>query len=182
MLWVRWLVRGLATVVAAYVLLLFHPKPLFAYELHHAGLVLHATRPILTAMRVTLERARLDRRALSAATRETHVFICEPGWLFALSARHKYRAGGVAEALTGQHVFLRESDMEHDRLIGPTGRCRTSSRTKWCTLPTREHWASRPTFAFRSGSMMVTRTMWRATSTWPRRGGGSGPVPVNWTW
>ncbi len=151
----RWLVRGLATVIAAYVLLLFHPQPLFAYELHHAGLVLHATRPIPTAMRVTLERARarLDRRALSAATRETHVFICEPGWLFALFARHKYRAGGVAEAFTRQHVFLRESDMERDRLIGPGG----------------------PTFAFRSGSMMVTRTMWRATSTWLRRGMAGAP-------
>ena len=53
------------------------------------------------------------------ATRETHVFICEPPWLFALFARHNYRAGGVAEAVTGQHVFLRESDMERDRLIGP---------------------------------------------------------------
>lgn len=55
------------------------------------------------------------------ATRETHVFICEPPWLFALFARHNYRAGGVAEAFTGQHVFLRESDMERDRLIGPGG-------------------------------------------------------------
>ena len=27
----------------------------------------------------------------------------------------------MAEAFTGQHVFLRESDMERDRLIGPGG-------------------------------------------------------------
>ena len=119
-----WLVRAAAAVSAAYILLLVHPQPLFAYELRHAGIVVHATRPIPDAMRVTLERARarLERTALYDSTRAAHVFICEPRWMFALFARTNYRVGGVADAMVGQHVFLRESDMEHDRLIGPSGR------------------------------------------------------------
>ncbi len=48
------------------------------------------------------------------------VFICEPRWLFALFVRSNYRVAGVADVFIGRHVFLRESDMEHDRLIAPS--------------------------------------------------------------
>jgi hypothetical protein len=36
-------------------------------------------------------------------------------------ARLNYQVGGVADGFVGQHVFLRESDMDNDRLIGPSG-------------------------------------------------------------
>jgi hypothetical protein len=36
-------------------------------------------------------------------------------------ARQNYHVGGVADGFIGQHVFLRESDMHNDRLIGPSG-------------------------------------------------------------
>jgi len=111
------------TVGAAYLLVLVHPQPLFAYELQHAGITVHATRPIPDAMRTTLDRVRgrLDRTPLAESTRGTDVFICDARWLFALFARTNYRAGGIADVFVGGHVFLRESDMEHDRLIGPSG-------------------------------------------------------------
>jgi hypothetical protein len=123
----RWFRRGLLTLVAlsaAYLVLLAHPQPLFAYELVHAGIAVHATTPIPDAMRLTLERARarLDRTSLYDAAQPAHVFICEPRWLFALFARQNYNAGGIADWLVGQHVFLRQSDMQNDRLIGPSGR------------------------------------------------------------
>ena len=107
-----------------YLLLLAYPHPLFAYELTSAGVTVHSTQPIPEAMKTTLERARarLDRSPLSAATRDAHVFICDSPWLFGLFARQNYRVGGVADWLVGQHVFLRQSDMETDRLIGPSGR------------------------------------------------------------
>jgi hypothetical protein len=75
------------------------------------------------AMQETLARAstRLQRSALVDAARPAHVFICQDRRLFALFARHNSRVGGVADWLVGQHVFLRESDLEHDRLIGPGG-------------------------------------------------------------
>ena len=75
-------------------------------------------------MKTTLERARarLDRSPLGAGTRGVHVFICDSPWLFGLFARQNYQVGGVADWLVGQHVFLRESDMQNDRLIGPSGR------------------------------------------------------------
>jgi hypothetical protein len=107
-----------------YALLLVHPGPLFAYELRESNIVVHATTPIPEEMRDTLKRvkARLGRTAVREPDRVSHVFICEPRWLFALFARTNYRVGGVADAFVGQHVFLRESDMVNDRLIGPGGR------------------------------------------------------------
>jgi hypothetical protein len=121
----RWPVRiGLAcaTATVVYAVLLCYPQPLFAYELTHAGITVHATTPIPPAMRDTLERvrARLDRSPLRHTLGHPEVFICQPRWLFALFARTNYQVGGIANAL-GQNVFLRESDMEHDRLIGPGG-------------------------------------------------------------
>lgn len=109
---------------AVYLVLLAYPQPLFAYELTAAGISVHSTQPIPEAMKATLERARarLDRSPLSGATRGAHVFICHSRWLFGVFARQNYRAGGVTDGFVGQHVFLRDSDMEHDRLIGPSGR------------------------------------------------------------
>ena len=119
--------RLLAAVFAfslVYLVLLAYPQPLFAYELTAAGISVHSTQPIPEAMTATLERVRtrLDRSPFGAATRGAHVFICDSSWLFGVFARQNYRVGGVTDWLVGQHVFLRQSDMEHDRLIGPSGR------------------------------------------------------------
>jgi hypothetical protein len=118
--------RAVIFVVAlgtAYAALLAFPQPLFAYQLDHGGVVVHTRRPIPEAMRATLERVRgrLERSPLYDANQPVHVFICEPRWVFALFALHKYEVGGIAQAFIGQHVFLRESDMDNDRLIGPSG-------------------------------------------------------------
>jgi hypothetical protein len=112
------------TVAASYLLLLVFPQPLFAYQLEHEGIVLHARRPIPDAMRQTLERvhARIERSPLYDRSQTFHVFICEPQWAFTLFARTNYQVGGIAHGYIGRHVFLRESDMDHDRLIGPNGR------------------------------------------------------------
>ena len=111
------------TVSAGYLLLLVFPQPLFAYQLEHDGIVLHARRPIPDAMRQTLERVqtRLARSPLYDPSQTFHVFICEPQWAFTLFARTNYQVGGIAHGYIGRHVFLRESDMDHDRLIGPSG-------------------------------------------------------------
>ena len=118
-----WLGRALLAMLAMYALLLTYPEPLFAYELRYAGIALHADRPIPAAMRATLERvrARLDRSPVAEPGRVQDVFICMSRWRFALFARNNYRVGGIANVYIGQQVFLRESDMAHDRLIGPGG-------------------------------------------------------------
>jgi len=118
-----WMWRGLLAATVIYALLLTYPQPLFAYELRHAGVALHADRPIPDAMRVTLEgvRARLDRSPVAEPGRVQDVFVCMSGWRFALFARQHYRVGGIANVYVGQQVFLRASDMDHDRLIGPSG-------------------------------------------------------------
>jgi len=113
-----------------YLAVLAYPQPLFAHELTSAGITVHSTRPIPEVMKTTLDRARarLDRSPLGAGTRGAHVFICDSRWLFALFARQNYRVGGVTDWLVGQHVFLRESDLENDRLIGPSGRAVAADR------------------------------------------------------
>ncbi len=120
----RRLLLAVVAVSVIYLALLAYPQPLFAHELTAAGITVHSTRPIPDAMKATLERARarLERSPLDAGTRGVHVFICDSRWLFALFARQNYRVGGVTDWLVGQHVFLRESDMQNDRLIGPSGR------------------------------------------------------------
>jgi len=119
----RWTWRGALVIGAAYALLLTYPQPPFAYELRHRGLVLHADRPIPGAMRATLERVRtrLNRSTIVDPARMQHVFLCQSRWRFAVFARNNYRVGGIANVFVGQQVFIRESDMEHDRLIGPSG-------------------------------------------------------------
>jgi hypothetical protein len=119
----RWLVRLVLATAAAYGLLLTYPQPLFAYELEHARIVLHADRPVPKAMLTTLERvrARLDRSSIVDPARVQHVFVCQSPWRFAIFARNNYRVGGIANVYLGQNIFLRQSDMEHDRLIGPSG-------------------------------------------------------------
>lgn len=117
------LVCGLVIGVV-YTLLLTHPQPLFAYKLEHAGIVVHATQPIPDEMRATLDRARarLNASTIADPARVRHVFMCQSRWLFALFALNHYKAGGVANVYVGQNVFLRESDMQHDRLVGASGR------------------------------------------------------------
>jgi hypothetical protein len=114
---------ALAVASVAYLVLLAYPQPLFAYELTHAGLTVHADAPIPETMRATLERvrARLERSPLFGHDATAQIFICHDPWRFALFARQNYHVGGVADGLVGQHVFLRESDMINDRLIGPSG-------------------------------------------------------------
>jgi hypothetical protein len=121
---IRWALTGVMTLVVAYAVIIIYPQPLFAYELDHAGMVVHATQPIPDAMRGTLERARarLDRSRIAGPSRAPHIFMCQSRWMFALFARTAYNAGGITDVVIGQHVFLRESDMEHDRLIGASGR------------------------------------------------------------
>src|SRR3954469_14373461 len=118
-----WVLRGVVAALAIYALLLTYPQPLFAYELRYAGIALHADRPIPGAMRATLERVRerLDRSPIAEPGHVQDVFICMSRWRFALFARNNYRAGGIANVYIGQQVFLRESDMAHDRLISPSG-------------------------------------------------------------
>ena len=114
----------IVTVSLAYLVLLAYPQPLFAYEMEHAGITVYSTAPIPDAMRTTLDRVRMriNRSPLIDGTERQQVFICHAPWVFALFARNHYRVAGVANAFVGQRVFLRESDMAGDRLIGPSGR------------------------------------------------------------
>ena len=112
-----------AAASVAYLLVLTFPQPLFAHEIHRSGLTVHSTQPMPAAMETTLSRAvaRLQRSALYAPAEGIHIFLCHERPVFALFARQNYHVGGVADWLVGQHAFLRESDMQHDRLISPGG-------------------------------------------------------------
>jgi hypothetical protein len=129
----RTLPRAVLVVIVAsvgYLVLLAYPQPLFAYELTHAGITVYADTPIPDPMRTTLERvrARLDRSPLAGRTTTSQIFIANAPWRFALFARQNFRVAGVADGFVGQHVFLRESDLSGDRLIGPSGQAVAADR------------------------------------------------------
>jgi hypothetical protein len=129
----RILPRAVLVVIVAsvgYLVLLAYPQPVFAYELTHAGITVYADTPIPDPLRTTLERvrARLDRSPLAGRTTTSQIFIANAPWRFALFARQNFRVAGVADGFVGQHVFLRESDLSGDRLIGPSGQAVAADR------------------------------------------------------
>lgn len=114
---------AMTLLTVAYLLVLVFPQPLFAYSLEHEGIVLRATRPIPSAMRERLAevRDRLRSSGIDEPSDVYRVYLCDSPWLFALFARGNYRVGGVADVFVSRNVFLRESDMANNRLIGPSG-------------------------------------------------------------
>ena len=184
-----WVWRGLLATIAVYALLLTYPQPLFAYELRYAGIALHADRPIPGAMRATLERvrARLDRSPIAEPGRVQDVFVCMSRWRFALFARNNYRVGGIANVYVGQQVFLRESDMAHDRLIGPGGQPVAADRPlsyfithEIMHIEQGRRLGASPTSGCRSGSTMGMPISWGGTSTSGRRCRRSSPARASW--
>ncbi len=114
-----------------YLALLLHPDPLFAHEVRVENLVLHAREP-LPAAALEVARAvhgRVARSPFYDPADTYHVYLCDTPRLFALVSVQHPKAGGVAQVGLGGNVFLRPSQVERDRLIGPRGQEVPGERT-----------------------------------------------------
>lgn len=124
--WARRAGRALLLLVGGlglYVLLLVHPDPLFAHDARFENVVLHAPGP-LPPEAVHVARAAPERIVGSpffSASDRYDVYLCDTPALFSLFSL-KPGAGGVAQVHFGRNVFLRPGAIEHDRLVGRSGR------------------------------------------------------------
>jgi hypothetical protein len=120
-----------AATAAAWLALAIHPQPLFAFSVQRANVVLHARAPLPGRATAILDEVvrRVSRSPLYDPARTHHVFLCDTPGLFGLFTLWGHRAGGVTQTQFVGNVFLRPSNVEHDRVIGPSGDEKPGERT-----------------------------------------------------
>jgi hypothetical protein len=116
---------------AAWLALILHPQPLFAYSAQRANIVLHTRAPMPAQVGPLLDEVvrRISRSPLYDPGRTHHVFLCDTRTLFGFLTVDGYRAGGVAHAELGGNVFIRPFSIERGTVTGPSGQETTGERT-----------------------------------------------------
>ena len=127
---VRLLASGVLTLGAAYVALLAAPYPLFAYQAGYANIRVYSDRPIPPSILPVLSAAkvRLEQSPINDPRLTHRIFICNDTRRFAFFTTFRYQVGGVNYGLN-YNIFLRPVNIEHNRLISPTGREVEGERT-----------------------------------------------------
>ncbi len=106
--------------------LLLHPQPLYAYSASHGRLTIHSDRPFDTD-RVQSLLADVEQRLGAAPgylrddAGRYHIFVANSAWRRRLAFLWNYGAGGVNYYPIGWNVFLRQGDIDRDRLIRENG-------------------------------------------------------------
>src|SRR6476646_10231039 len=122
---------GLAASLAAWLTLVIHPQPLFAYSLARGNVVLHARAPLPPQAGPLLDEVvrRLARSPLHDPTRTHDVFLCDTPSLFAFFEPWHRKVGGVADVHLVGNVFIRPSNVARGTVIGPSGDEKTGEQT-----------------------------------------------------
>ncbi|MFK7908117.1 MAG: hypothetical protein AB8B69_23500 [Chitinophagales bacterium] len=108
--------------VGIYLLLLWHPNPLFAHQYDYQNFVVYSDRAIPQEMETVLKDAeeRLSFSELYEQGDTFRIYICNDAWRFAFFTRNP-NAGGVVNFPISPNVFIRESDIPANELIPPKG-------------------------------------------------------------
>jgi hypothetical protein len=122
---------SLAALAAGWLALIVHPQPLFAYSAQRANVVLHARDPLPPQAGPLLDEVvrRAARSPLYDPARVHHVFLCDTPSLFTFFTVWGHRAGGVTQTQFVGNVFIRPSNLERGRVIGPSGDEKKGERT-----------------------------------------------------
>jgi hypothetical protein len=117
--------------VAAYLAVLVHPQPLFAYTARDGEIRLHARQPLPAEAATVLAdaRARVARSPFFDPGDTYDLYLCDTSRLFAALALWDHNAGAVSQWLLTGNIFVRPAHVERDRLLGPSGREATGERT-----------------------------------------------------
>jgi hypothetical protein len=120
-----------AATLGAWLTLIIHPQPLFAYSARRANVVLHARAPLPPEATPLLDEVvrRVSRSPLYDPARVHHVFLCDTPSLFALFTLWQRRSGGVTQPEFVGNVFIRPSNIVRNRVIGPSGDEKSGERT-----------------------------------------------------
>jgi hypothetical protein len=131
----RLLLKFVATGVAActlFWLLLCFPQPFFHTSVSAKNLTLYSDRPFATAAgRHVLElvEAKLSASPLYSDQQSHLAFICNARWRQRIFFTYQYGVGGVNYYPLTTDVFLRDSIVEENCLIGPGGNRVPGDRT-----------------------------------------------------
>ena len=121
----RWITPSAAALLAAGLLLLCFPQPLFTWSTEADNLALYSDSPftaqaggkLLAAIQSRLSRSPLYSRADSHA-----IFICNSSWRRRLFFWPDPNAGGLNYSPLSSNVFLVGADIAANRLIKPSGK------------------------------------------------------------
>jgi hypothetical protein len=108
----------------AYVALLVHPQPLFAYSLARGNVTLHARTPFPVEAGPILDDAlaRVRRSPLYDPAVPHHVYFCPSAAFYSFFATGKRRSRGVTLDYLNGNVFIGPSSIEKNEVYGPSGR------------------------------------------------------------
>ncbi len=125
---------GAATVgiVALIWLLLSLPQPFFHTSVSAKNLTLYSDQSFTPASGqqvLELVEAKLTKSPLYSAGQKHLIFICNARWRQHLFFTYQYGVGGVNYYPITTNVFLRDSIIEENCLIGPSGNRVTGERT-----------------------------------------------------
>ena len=122
----------LAIVPLAMLLLLNVPYPLFSASVSANNLTLYSDRafePAAGQHVLELAAAKLAQSPLYSPKQKHQVFVCNAAWRQRLFFLQKYGVGGVNYYPLTTNIFLRNSLIDENALIGPSGQRATGERT-----------------------------------------------------
>ena len=101
-----------------YAILLIYPNPLFAHNYEYKNFNIYSDQQIPVEIENVIDDAlnRLVKSELYHQNEEFNVYICNASWRFQLFTRNQ-KAGGAVNFAFCPHIFLRESNIEENKLI-----------------------------------------------------------------
>jgi len=117
-----------AVTSAAWLLLTYHPQPLFRYELQRGNIVVHARDPIPDEARAIVDDAlqRIARSPFYDPAQRYHVFLTgRTAWYGLLTGN----APGSGLTNCWANVFIRRADVASNRVFAADGRVKGGERT-----------------------------------------------------
>jgi len=114
-----------------YFALLCYPQSFFAQSIEHQNLKLYSDQPFdpeAGAQVLALAYQKLSASPLFSAKDHYSIFVCHARWRQRLFFNHVYGVGGVNFYPLTDNVFIRDSIIEENKLIGPSGQIVASDR------------------------------------------------------
>ena len=121
----------LLAVAALATALLTHPEPAFAYHVTSGDLSLYSDTPFSRARGVAVlaDVARRLRASPLNDGRTHHIFVTNTDWRRTLAFFTAPGAAGINYYPVTTSVFIRRADINHDRVVGASGRTAEAPRT-----------------------------------------------------
>lgn len=128
-----WRTLAILAIVPLAMLLLFNvPHPLFSASASANNLTLYSDRTFEAAAGrhvLELAEAKLAQSPLYSPEQKYEVFVCNAAWRQRLFFLHNYGVAGVNHYPFTTNVFMRNSIIEENGLIGPSGNRAAGERT-----------------------------------------------------